>query len=88
MAVFQRIALTTEQVHDPVLDIERLGIEVKPSDSPAAGYIAQYGNRCWEADVLPAAVIEQALDEHIGSWIDDKLRRQRDKEIERTCSLL
>ena len=88
IAVIERIALTIEQVNDSALDIARLGIAVKPSDSRSQSYVAQYGSHCWEADVLPAVVIEQALDEHIKSWIDDKLWRRRDKEIGRARSLL
>ena len=30
-----------------------LGIGVKDSDNRSAGYIAEYGNTCWEADILP-----------------------------------
>ena len=33
IAVIERIALTIEQVNDSALDIARLGIAVKPSDS-------------------------------------------------------
>jgi hypothetical protein len=88
MAGRERIALTIEQVNDPALDIARLGIAVKPSDSRSQSYVTQYGSRCWEADVLPAVVIEQALDGHISSWINDKLWRRRHKEIERARSLL
>jgi hypothetical protein len=87
--VLVRIGLTLEQVG--ALDNERLreGIEVKPSDSRAQGYVEQYGvNRCWEVDILPAAVIEQALDEQIRSWLDARLWRQRDREIERSRALL
>ena len=85
---FVRIGLTPEQVDD--LDNARLreGIEVKPSDSRAEGYIEQYGERCWETDILPAAVIEQALDAHIRSWLDAKLWARRDAEIERARALL
>jgi hypothetical protein len=58
VAELVRIGLTPEQVADPALD--RLAIEVKPSDSRAQKYIEQFGNRCWEADVLPSEVIRQA----------------------------
>jgi hypothetical protein len=37
---------------------------VKPSDSRALRYIAEYGER-GETDILPAATIAQALDRHI-----------------------
>ena len=47
-----------------------------------------HGSVCWEADVLPASVIEQALDNHIRSWRDANLWRRRDAEIERARKLL
>jgi hypothetical protein len=85
---FVRIGLTPEQVDD--LDSARLreGIAVKPSDSRAERYIKQYGERCWETDILPASVIEQALGAHMRSWLDVKLRARRDAEIERARALL
>jgi hypothetical protein len=75
-------------VQDPTLDIERLSIEVKPSDSRAEKYIEQYGTRCWETDILPAAIIEQAIDREIDSWLDVDLWNRRDDEIERARELL
>jgi hypothetical protein len=87
-AIFVRIALTIEQVRDAALDIERLGIEVKESDSRSKAYIAQYGNRCWEADILPAATIQAALDAHILTWLDRKLWDRRSREIEAARALL
>jgi hypothetical protein len=85
IADFIRIGLMREQVDD--LDSARLreGIAVKPSDSRAERYIKQYGERCWETDILPASVIEQALGAHMRSWLGVKLRAQRDAEIERTA---
>ena len=85
---FVRIGLTREQVAD--LDSARLreGIAVKPSDSRAKRYIEQYGERCWETDILPAAVIEQALDDHVRSWLDSKLWQRRAAEIKRARVLL
>ena len=78
VAAFVRIRLTREQVDD--IDNVRLreGIEVKPSDSRANSYIAEYGECCWETDILPAAVIEQAIDDHINGWLDAKLWRRRE----------
>jgi hypothetical protein len=78
------------------INIRRLGIEVKPSDSRSRGFIEQYGRallvgrvrRCWEADILPANVIEQAIDDHIRSWLDDELWQRRGAEIERARQLL
>jgi hypothetical protein len=85
---FARIGLSREQVYD--LDSARLreGIAVKPSDSSAQRYIEQYGERCWETDILPASVIERALGAHMRSWLDVKLRARRDAEIERARALL
>jgi hypothetical protein len=48
----------------------------------------QHGDRCWEVDILPAAVIEQALDRHIHTWLDQRLWRQREREIERARILI
>ena len=63
-----------------------------PSQLPAplveVNYIEEYGERCWETDILPASVIEQALDDHIRSWRDAKLWARRGVEIERARALL
>ncbi len=61
---------------------------MKPSDSRSRSYVEQYGDRCWEADILPSAVIEQAIDAHIGSWLDAKLWKRRGLEIEAARKLL
>jgi hypothetical protein len=85
---FVRIGLTRDQVNalpDPIL---QRGIDVKLSDSRSEGYIRQHGDRCWETDILPAAVIEQALDAHIHGWLDVPQWDQRDAEIERARALL
>jgi hypothetical protein len=66
----------------------RQGIEVKPSDSRAKSYIAQYGDRCWEADILSGATIEQAIDAEIGSWLDHAMWNRRNAEIEQARALL
>ena len=60
----------------------------KSSDSRSRSYIAEYGDRCWETDILPAADIEAALDADIRSWLDGKLWSRRDREIERVRTLL
>ena len=90
--IFERIGLTRDQVRDNRADsgmsLEDLSIEVKASDSRSASYIAQYGNRCWEADILPGAVIEAALDQDINSWLDHGMWNRRDAEIERARGLL
>ena len=54
----------------------------------AKAFVEQYGDRCWEADVLPAAVIEHAIEDDIRSWLDAKRWKQRNAEIERARTLL
>jgi hypothetical protein len=88
--VFERLALTTAQVLTPApeLGLDRLAIAVKPSDSRAKNYISEYGNRCWEVDVLPPDRIRAALDAHINSWLDRAVWDRRHQEIEQARSLL
>ena len=50
--------------------------------------LAEHGDRCWEVDILPATVIEQVLEAHIHTWLDQRLWRQRDREIERARTLI
>jgi hypothetical protein len=85
---FVRIGLTREQVADLDSAHLREGIAVKPSDSRADRYIEQYGERCWETDILPASVIEQALNDHVRAWLDARLWQRRAAEIERARALL
>jgi hypothetical protein len=88
VAGFHRIGLTREQVDNPDLDIARLGIGVKPGDSRSRAFVEEYGRVCWEADILPAAEIEAALDERINKWIDGRLWNRRVLEIEKARELL
>jgi hypothetical protein len=88
LARFIRIGLTRQQVLAITNAQLRQGIEVKPSDSRAANYMAQYGDRCWEADILPATTIEQAIDAEINSWLDHDAWNRRDAEIESARALL
>jgi hypothetical protein len=85
---WHRLALTFDQVTNPELDIRRLSIEVKKSDSRSKGYIEQYGKRCREVDILPADEIENALDSHIFSWLKGEQWKRRKAEIERARELL
>jgi hypothetical protein len=89
---FTRIALTPAQVRDHRdvrgRPLRRLSIEVKASDSRAKEFIRQYGDRCWEVDVLPASVIEQIIDDEIGSRLDAKLWKRRAREIVQARKLL
>ena len=66
----------------------RRGIEVKISDSRSKSFIKQYGNRCWETDILPASTIEEALDFDIRSWLKADLWKLRETAIERARKLL
>ena len=70
--LFIRIGLTKEQVTEH--DLDRLAIEVKPSDSRSKAFVADHGDRCWEADVR--------------SRLDDRKWNQRDRDIERARQLL
>ena len=81
-----RIGLIRPQVIDHGL--ASLGIEVKPSDSRSKKYIQQFGTTCWEADVLPAAVLRNAINHEIASRLDMAAWRQRAEEIERARQLL
>lgn len=83
-----RIGLTLEQVRAVPNARLRQGIEVKRSDTRSENYVAEYGDRCWEADILPASVIEQAINDEIHSWIDAAVWNRRDAEIERARKLL
>ena len=83
-----RIGLTIEQVDGIANARLRQGIEVKESDSRSRSYIAEYGRRCWETDILPAADIEAALNADIRSWLDGKAWSRRGREIERARELL
>jgi hypothetical protein len=60
----------------------------KPSDSRAEKYVAEYGDRCWEVDVLPPDRIRTALDAHINSWLDRAVWDRRHQQIEQARSLL
>jgi hypothetical protein len=87
-----RIGLTRDQVRDNVdgrgRSLEGLAIAVKDSDSRSHSYIGEYGRRCWEADILPAHVIEQAIDDDVRGWLNADLWRRRAAEIERARALL
>jgi hypothetical protein len=81
-----RIGLTREQVRQHRL--QRFSIEVKPSDSRAETFMAEYGDCCWEVDVLPAAVIGQTLVAYIASRLDRAQWDRRLREIEANRALL
>ena len=63
------------------LDIERLANPLKPSDSRSKAYVREYGNRCWEADILAADVITAAIDRVIPHWLNvEAWQRGRDRD--------
>ena len=66
----------------------RQGIEVKPSDSRAASYITEHGDRCWETDILPAATIGLLIDTAINRRLDVELWERRHEAVERARQLL
>jgi hypothetical protein len=78
---FVRIALTRDQVSDNVdargNPLEDLGIEVKASDTRSEGYVEQYGDRCWEVDILPEAIIQIALTVDIENWLTQTIAATR-----------
>jgi hypothetical protein len=66
-------ALTRGGLAERLLEIAERDDDGEPKTMPpttsssmaidhAANYVEQYGDRCWVADVLSAAVIQQALD--------------------------
>jgi hypothetical protein len=83
-----RIGLTREQVRGIRNPRLRCGIEVKLGDTRSERYIEQYGARCWETDILPAATIRFALEYYIEQWLDRELWERRQREIERARTLL
>jgi hypothetical protein len=66
----------------------RVSIKVKPSDRRTEKYVEQYGNRCWEADVLSEDTIQTALDDDIGSWLDRTKWDRRGAEVEKARTVL
>ena len=92
VALVERIGLTLDQVRNNAdgrgQPLEDLAIAVKDTDSRSKTYIAQFGRRCWEADILPARVIEQAIDADIERWINWDLWRRRESEIDGARALL
>jgi hypothetical protein len=76
------------QALNPDLDIARLGIGVKPSDSRSTSFVREFGRTCWEADIVPAAEIEATLDERIRAWRNVRLWNRRDEEIDIARRLL
>jgi hypothetical protein len=87
VVLFERVALTMAQVN-ALPNGQQLGIDVKPSDSRAKRYVEQYGTKCWEADILPASTIERAIEDDLGSWLDQERWQRREAEIEANRKLL
>jgi hypothetical protein len=86
MFLMVRCGLNLEQIPDA--DRARLSIGVKPSDSRAEKYIEQHGDRCWEADILDAHVIERTIASEIELHLNVELWDRRIAEIERARKLL
>jgi hypothetical protein len=64
----ERLALTMEQIerYDPPPN------PAKESDSRAADYIAEYGDKSWELDALEPTVIGDLIRESVGRLIDPR----------------
>ena len=88
---FVRVGLTLDQIEAPedpehpelaIPEALRAGIGVKASNSRSRKFLRDYpGGRCWEADILPAAAIEAAIEAEIYGWLDIELWNRRDAEI-------
>ena len=61
---------------------------IEPAARVVANRVQRQGRPFWEADILPPEIIEGALDAHIAGWLDRRLWRRRDAEIERGRGLL
>jgi hypothetical protein len=84
----QRIALRPSKSRTPPSISTAFPSGLSRATAGQKSYIASYGNRCWEADVLPGNVIEQAIDTNIQLWLNERLWKRRDSEIEQARKLL
>jgi hypothetical protein len=77
-ATVVRAAVTREQVERFNLPPD---IDVKLSSSRAAGFIAEYGNRCWELDSMPAEILISETASAVAKFLDiDALNRAFQRE--------
>jgi hypothetical protein len=80
-----------EGFNAPVIEFVRIGLTLEQVDAHDLGRFAiagEYGDRCWETDVLPASIIEQTINADIRSWLDTKLWNRRLAEIKKARRLL
>ena len=74
---YQRIALSYDQVR-------AFGLAPNPTkraDPRARGYVALYGDECWELDALPPDELNRLVDEAIRGEIDWDSWREEEKKI-------
>ena len=79
----KRVALTIDQVRQYVL----IPNPTKVTDSRAGGYMAQYGDECWELDAIEpdelVRLVQEAVEGEVTDWAAwDKLRDQERGERE------
>ncbi|AIQ15268.1 hypothetical protein [Paenibacillus durus] len=75
--IFRRLALNMDQIEEysPPPNPTKL------TDARAKGYIADYGNECWELDALRPDVIGRLIRSHVTEYCDlDKLAKARERE--------
>lgn len=75
-AEVQRIGLTHPQVEHYSL----VPNPAKMADTRAAGYVAQYGNQCWELDAIPPDELVRLCRDAVGGLIVDPAAWQAMKE--------
>jgi hypothetical protein len=78
-----KVALTFDQVSE----YQPPPNPTKLTDSRAAGYIAKYGDECWEVDALPPDVLQElirdAVSEHLDRDLMDEVVAREDSDKER-----
>lgn len=77
--VIERIALT----HDQVQHYELPPNPTKRADPRAEGYIAQYGNECWELDAIEPMELQRMVSEAIARHIDSNIWNQTCEQMQR-----
>lgn len=80
----QRIALNMDQInqYNPPPNY------AKVTDSRFEGYVAEYGEECWELDALEPQVLDELIRKHVREYRDDVRFRSIMKQQEEDISLL
>lgn len=74
---FDRIALSMDQIEE----LKPPPNPAKSTDSRFADYRRKYGSSSWELDALPPTYIEELIDSHVESYVDNDLWEARETEI-------